>query len=125
MIGINVRSDKAAGRSYADLIVDGRKALESRASDSLRPYVGKRVAIVRTGQGKARAIGAVTVGEPILVDVETFHALQPQHLVPPGSAFDATAPKYLYPMINPERFDVEYPVGFGIVARKVLQGFSK
>jgi hypothetical protein len=120
MLGINVRADIKAGQRYADLIVDGHKALESRASDSLRPYVGKRVAIVRTGQGKAKAIGAVTVGEPILVSVEQFQALQAQHLVPPGSAFDATAPKYLYPMLDPERFDTEFDVAHGIVARRVL-----
>ena len=68
-MGINVASDRKAGRSYADLIVDGHKTLESRNGDSLRPYVGKRVSIVRTGEGKAKAIGEVTIGERIPVQV--------------------------------------------------------
>ena len=55
-IGINVRSDRNV--DYADLIVDGRKRLETRNTDSLRPYVGRRVSIVKTGRGKAMAIGA-------------------------------------------------------------------
>ena len=59
LMGINVASDRKAGRRYADLIVDGHKTLESRNSDTLRPYVGKRVAIVRTGEGPAKAIGEV------------------------------------------------------------------
>jgi len=67
-IGINVRSD--GDIDYASLIVDGKKKYESRKTDSLRPYVGKTVGIVRTGNGPAVAIGQVTIGEPIIVDVE-------------------------------------------------------
>ena len=73
VMGVNVASDRKAGRSYADLIVDGHKTLESRNSDTLRPYVGKRVAIVRTGEGKAKAIGEVTIGEPMVVKIGRAH----------------------------------------------------
>jgi hypothetical protein len=119
-IGINVASDIKAGAKYADLIVDGQKTLESRDTDSLRPYVGKRVAIVRTGEGQAKAIGAATIGEPILVDAKKFRELQNQHLVPEGSKFDIKGGnKYLYPIIDPERFGTEQEVGKGIVARRV------
>ena len=65
-MGINVRSD--GNIDYAGLIIDGQKKYESRQTDSLRPYVGKTVAIVRTGKGPAVAIGQVTVGEPVVVD---------------------------------------------------------
>ena len=121
-MGINVRSDKKAGIRYADEIVDGNKKYETRDSDSLRPYVGKRVAIVRTGEGPAKAIGEVTVGEPIVADQAMFHKMRPHHLVPAGSAFDIKpgSQKYLYPMHNPERFDAEKDVGAGIIARKVM-----
>jgi hypothetical protein len=119
-IGINVASDIKAGAKYADLIVDGQKTLESRDTDSLRPYVGRRVAIVRTGEGQAKAIGAATIGEPILVDAKKFRELQNQHLVPEGSKFDIKGGnKYLYPIIDPERFGTEQEVGKGIVARRV------
>ena len=120
-IGINVNQDGT--NQYADKIVDGKKTLETRASDSLRPYVGKRVAIVRTGDGPAKAIGAVTIGEPIRVSTQKqFDQYRNQTLVPKDSKFDI-APggvKYLYPVENPVRYATELDVGLGIVARKVI-----
>ena len=120
-IGINVNQD--GNNKYADKIVDGKKTLETRASDSLRPYVGKRVAIVRTGEGPAKAIGAVTIGEPIKVTTQKqFDKYRDQSLVPKDSKFDI-APggvKYLYPLENPVRYETERDVGQGIVARKVV-----
>jgi len=119
-MGINVRSD--GNIDYASLIVDGKKKYESRQTDSLRPYVGKTVAIVRTGKGPAVAIGQVTVGEPIVVDSSKFDKMRKQHLVPQGSKFDigADATKYLYPMIDPVRWDDERLVKQkGIIARKI------
>jgi predicted GNAT family acetyltransferase len=119
-MGINVRSD--GNIDYASLIIDGKKKYESRQTDSLRPYVGKTVAIVRTGKGSAVAIGQVTVGEPVVVDAEKFDKMRKLHLVPQGSKFDIgpDATKYLYPMINPVRWDNEKLVKQkGIVARKI------
>jgi hypothetical protein len=119
-MGINVAS--ADGMRFADLIVDGIKTLESRHTDSLRPYVGRRVAIVRTGEGPAKAIGAVTVGEPIQVNAREFHNLRDQHCVPAGSVFDCHySTKWLYPMIDPARFAHEVEVERGIVARKLKE----
>jgi hypothetical protein len=120
LMGINVTTDRKAGRRYADLIVDGHKAYESRNGDTLRPYVGKRVAIVRTGEGPAKAIGEVTVGEPMVVNQKQFRGMEHHHLVPEGSSFDIKTPtKHLYPMHNPVRYEQEYDVGHGIIARKV------
>ena len=119
-MGINVRSD--GNIDYAGLIIDGKKKYESRQTDSLRPYVGKTVAIVRTGKESAVAIGQVTVGEPVVVDAEKFDKMRDQHLVPQGSKFDIDpgATKYLYPMIDPVRWDREKLVKQkGIVARKI------
>lgn len=121
VMGINVATDRKAGVRYADLIVDGHKTLESRNSDTLRPYVGKRVAIVRTGEGPAKAIGEVTIGEPMVVGKKEFRSLEDKHHVPEGSAFDITTPtKHLYPMHNPVRYETERDVGHGIVSRKVV-----
>ena len=120
-IGVNVNQD--GKNQYADKIVDGEKTLETRTSDSLRPYVGKRVAIVRTGDGPAKAIGAVTIGEPIKVTTQKqFDQYRDQTLIPKDSKFDI-APgqtKYMYPMENPVRYSDERDVGQGIVARKVM-----
>jgi hypothetical protein len=119
-IGINVRSD--GNIDYADLIVDGKKKLETRNSDSLRPYVGKRVSIVKTGKGRAYAIGVVTVGEPITADEKKFRKLEKEHLVTAGSKFDIQpgSIKFLYPMIDPKRYERPREVGHGIVSRKVF-----
>ena len=120
-IGINVRSD--GDIDYADLIIDGKKKLETRDTNSLKPYIGKRVAIVKTGKGKAMAIGSVTVGEPIPASVNKFRRLEKFHLVPQGSAFDIkpNSTKYLYPMIDPVRFPKPREVGHGIIGRKVFE----
>ena len=121
-IGINVNQD--GNNKYADKIVDGKKTFETRDTDSLRPYVGQRVAIVKTGEGKAKAIGAVTIGEPILVTSrKDFDKYRNQTLVPKGSRFDIAddGVKYLYPMGNPERYKQEIDVGLGIVSRKLMQ----
>lgn len=121
LMGINVATDRKSGHRYADMIVDGHKTLESRNSDTLRPYVGKRVAIVRTGEGPAKAIGEVTIGEPMVVNKQKFRALEDKHHVPEGSAFDINTPtKHLYPMHDPVRYEQERDVGHGIIARKVI-----
>ena len=119
-IGINVRSDSDI--DYADLIVDGKKKYESRNTNSLRPYVGKTVGIIRTGSGPAVAIGQATIGEPIVADEKKFNKLRKKHLVPKGSKFDinSNGTKYLYPIIDPVRWDDEKLVKQkGIVARKI------
>jgi len=121
-MGINVRTDSKLNIPFADLIVDGQKVYESRKSDSLRPYVNKSMSIVRTGNGPAKAIGSVEIGEPMIVDAKTFREMQDKHLVPEGSMFDieAEGQKYLYPLSNSRRFDQELDVGHGIKARKVI-----
>jgi hypothetical protein len=121
-MGINVRNDAQGGVRYADEIVSGRKQYETRDSDSLRPYVGQRISIVRTGEGQAKAIGEVDIGEPIVVNEQQFNEMRDQHLVPAGSTFDIKpgGVKYLYPVSNPVKYDQEMDVGKGIVARKVL-----
>lgn len=120
-IGINVRSDVEAGIPYADLIVDGIKTYESRESNSLSPYIGKRVGIVKTGEGRAQAIGSVVIGEPIVVDERGFRKLEGEHMVPAGSAFDIKhgQKKYLYPLSDAIRFDKPIDVSHGIVSRKL------
>ena len=121
MLGINIRTDNILGLSYADLIVDGLKRYETRDTNSLKPYIGRCVAIVRTGEGKALAIGTVEIGEPIVVGPAQFRELQALHLVPAGSMFDIKPDgiKYLYPLTNPKRFEPR-PVAHGIIARKVI-----
>ena len=119
--GINVRTDTKSDIPYADLIINGEKTLETRDTDSLRPYVGQRMSIVKTGEGEAKAIGSAVIGEPREVDLEEFRSLQDQHKVPEGSQFDIKqgSKKFVYPMSSPIKYDEPQMVGKGIVARKV------
>ena len=125
MMGINVKSDVKFGKRYADLMVDGNKKYETRDSNSLKPYIGRRMAVIRTGEGTAKAIGHWTVGEPIVVDNEKeFRAREHEHLVPNGSTFDIKKgqKKYLYPVIDPQRWEEEKDVArHGIIARKLIE----
>ena len=119
-IGINVRCDGSI--DYAGLIISGFKTMESRNSNSLRAYIGKRVAIVRTGQGKALAIGEITIGEPLTVNELDFRMMFDSHLVPENSRFDIEPgnTKFLYPLLNPTRYEQPLNVGLGIVSRKII-----
>lgn len=118
MIGINVKNTDVA---FADLIVDGIKTIETRDSKSLHPYIGKTVAIVRTGQGKAYAIGQVKiVGFTVATDQCTFDDAYKQHLVKKDSIFYIKDAKYMYHLTDAVRYETPKPVGLGIVSRKVL-----
>ncbi|MHC4640111.1 MAG: LPD38 domain-containing protein [Planctomycetota bacterium] len=118
--GINVRNE--GENRFADQIVDGDKKFETRNTNSLKGQVGKRMAIIRTGEGQAQAIGEVTVGDPVVVNSKSeWDALRNKHLVPDTSEYAFTGQKYLYPMIDPIRYDVATPVTTqGIVTRRVL-----
>lgn len=120
MLGINVRADNEI--DYADLIVNGVKHYETRNSDSLKAYVGRRVGIVRTGKGKAACIGSAIIGAPIVVNEKQFRMLQHKHLVPENSAYDITpgGVKYLYPITKPQKFTIHLPVKHGIVSRQII-----
>lgn len=124
--GINVRTDNET--NYAELIVSGQKQYESRDTDSLRPYVGKRVGIIETGSGPAKLVGYATVGEPVEVGETEFAGSREQHLVPEGSRFDIKPgqTKFLYEMIEPEPLSqpVDVSSSRGIVARNIA-GFDK
>lgn len=122
MMGINVRTDSRAGIDYAGLIVTGRKTLETRATGSLSAYVGRRVAIVRTGAGPARAIGSVRIVGAYAVDGPRFRELETLHAVPAGSLYDVPAGglKWCYALSEPRVYAKPRRVARGIVARRVL-----
>ena len=119
-LGINIAVDKN-GTDYADLIVSGTKKFESRETASLKPYVGKRVGIVRTGAGPAEVIGSVEIGQPIEVNEKQFNQLRDQHLVAEDSSFNIKKgqTKFLYPMMNPISTPAQKVTSKGIVARAV------
>lgn len=119
MMGINVRSTKAI--DYAGLIVNGTKTLETRETNSLKPYIGKRVGIIRTGRGKAQLIGFVTIGRPIEVNQREFGMLFMEHLVPMNSEFDCKLgkTKFCYPLRDPQLHPPTDVDSKGIIARQI------
>ena len=121
-LGINVAVDPRNGTDYACLIVSGTKRFESRETASLKPYVGKRVGIVRTGAGRpAEVIGSVEIGQPIEVNEKQFYQLRDRHLVAEDSLFNIKKgqTKFLYPMIDPISTNPRKVSSKGIVARAV------
>ena len=119
MMGINIRTDKQANRRYADLILDGLKTLESRNRPTLKCYEGKRMGIIRTGEGRARLIGYVTVGKGFEVSAEEFRRLEDQHCVPESSEHDVVQSKWLYPMLDPQRCEEVEVFSKGMIARRI------
>lgn len=119
MIGINVNSKHHA---FADMIVRGIKTIETRECMSLHPYIGKRVAIVETGKGKAKVLGSVTVtGCEWVGDAHAFDAYADMHRVDKDSEYYISSKgKYLYFLADAEQYDGrDFIVGKGIVARNV------
>lgn len=118
VMGININCKT---QDFVGQILRGEKLVETRRTQSLRPYVGKRVGIVRTGLGQAMLVGYATVGEPIRYSsVEQFNADYRRHLVSAASSH-ACGPdgKYGYPLLDVEPITPEPIYSRGIVARKI------
>lgn len=119
--GINVRDGKDI--SYAELICKGLKKVETRNSNSLKPYIGQRVRIVRTStkNKKAQIIGEVTIGTPIIYSCENeFLTNYNLHLIDRSSEFwiQPDEVKYGYPIEKPTLYNSPYPpTSRGLIAR--------
>lgn len=89
---------------YASAIVGGYKNIETRNRNVLWQLEGERVAVVRTRRGKKpTVIGFVDVVGKQFYSVDKFHECFSQHLVPPGSKYDAVGKgKWVYYLANPE-----------------------
>lgn len=101
-IGVNINDSEYP---WTQMILQGKKTVETRNSDSLRPHVGDRVGIVRTGKGQATLVGYCTIGEPkVYRSNEEFRADQQAHQVPAGSMFDIPPGqvKFGYPLTDVE-----------------------
>ena len=60
-MGININDSEAP---YTEMILDGDKTIETRRTNSLDPYVGEEVGIIRTGKGPATLVGFMDIGKP-------------------------------------------------------------
>jgi hypothetical protein len=119
-IGINI-NDKV--HDFTGQILRGEKTIETRNTNSLKSYIGKRVGIIRTGKGKAYLVGYCSVGEPKVYRNEVeFRKDYSKHLVEKGSKFDIREGgiKYGYPLYDIEALDEPRLItSRGIISRKI------
>jgi hypothetical protein len=119
-IGINI-NDKI--QDFTGQILRGEKTIETRNTNSLKSYIGKKVGIIRTGKGKAYLVGYATIGDPIIYKTEEeFRKDYNKHLVERGSKFDIPKGgiKYGYPLFDVILLDEPKLItSRGIVSRKI------
>jgi hypothetical protein len=117
-IGININDSE---QDFTGQILSGAKTTETRVTDSLRPYVGKTVGIVRTGKGKATLVGTMKVGEPkFYKSKKEFDKDFEKHRVGEGSShYIGHEGKYGYPLSEVKKVRPVVLDSKGIVARVV------
>jgi hypothetical protein len=107
--GFNVKSEP--DMPFADLILSGRKTIETRAKPTLNSLVGRRVKLIETtGKGSGKVKGEVTVGEPKFYKTKAeFDADFDKHFVQDSSEFAfSEAGKWGYPMEDPVIYQEPY-----------------
>jgi len=116
--GVNI-NDKV--QPFTDQILSGQKTIETRRTNSLRPYIGQRVGIIRTGRGKAMLVGFAVIGEPIFYGTKAeFSADFARHQVGDKSKFGfKRGGKFGYPLTMVTRCKPQPVFSRGIVARKL------
>ena len=118
VMGINI-NDRT--QPFTADILSGAKTIETRATDSLRPYVGRRVGLVRTGVGPAILVGFATIGPPVRYETPAeFRADYRRHRVRSGSEYDCGAGgRYGYPLTDVRPCRPRAVHSRGIVARRI------
>jgi hypothetical protein len=117
-MGVNINDDVAP---WTDMILAGKKTIETRNTPSLNAYIGKRVGIVRTGKKKkATLVGYCVIGKPIKYETaEDFNKDANKHHVGPDNELFNNGVKYGYPLTNVEKCEPKEIETKGIVARQI------
>lgn len=106
--GININDSK---QDFTSQILSGAKTVETRKArwsrnqgkyiGSLDSLIGKRVALVRTGKGKATIVGYATVGTPtVYKNKDEFDKAYKKHLVSSESDYYIDGVKLGYPLTD-------------------------
>lgn len=116
--GFNINDKEQA---FTEMILAGLKTEETRKSHSLDSLIGKTVAIVRTGRGKAVIVGTCTIdGFTEYRNEEDWSAAYNRHRVERGSKYDFTGFKVGYILRDVERLAEPVPCkSRGIVIRNI------
>jgi len=87
MMGININCKH---QDFIGQILNGNKVIETRNTPSLNPYIGQRIGLIRTGQGKATLEGYATItGKIVYYNKLSFDSHFNLHLV------DCNSPYYI------------------------------
>lgn len=117
MMGININCKH---QDFIDEILTGLKTIETRQTNSLKPYVCKRVGLIKTGCGQATLMGYATITSVVVADSPTlFRKYENQHRIAQGSPYDIKTIKYLYELTDVERCEPKEIYTKGIVARQI------
>lgn len=118
MKGININCKYSP---FVDMILAGQKTIETRATKSLHPYLGQRVGLIETGNGKAMLKGYAKISSYKEYTTSAEWAADiGAHRVDPGSAYDWTGYKVGYMLTDIEELQQPVPVSSrGIIAREV------
>lgn len=116
--GLNIND--STGTWTSDILC-GNKTIETRNQNNLKSLVGKPIGVIQTGTGKARVVGIIKLGKPIMyTTLAHFRKDEDKHLVKAGSTFDWKGIKYGYPIEVIVGSMIPIPVNsFGIVTRKI------
>ncbi len=116
--GFNINDREQA---FTEQILDGIKTEETRKTHSLDCLIGKRVAIIRTGKGKAVIVGTCVIsGCHEYRNRDEWNAAYNRHRVERRSRFDFTGRKVGYILTEVERLESPLPVkSKGIVIRNI------
>lgn len=97
------------GVKYAQLIVSGKKLIETRARNMLLPLVGERVAIVSTRKGhKPMVVGYANVQNYAFCPVTMLDMWRNETMIPKGDTYDnlgwrdGRQGKWFYELYNAE-----------------------
>ena len=116
-MGVNINDSEAP---YTEMILDGEKTIETRRTNSLDPYVGEEVGIIRTGKGPAELVGFMDIEKPKQYkNSQEFDRDRQQHRVPKGSKEDKEGKSVGYPLTDVERTKPKEIHSRGYIAREI------
>lgn len=118
MIGININCKH---QDFIDEILNGIKTIETRNTNSLKPYIGKRVGLIKTGCGKATLMGYARIGKIVRMvnSKEVFDHYYQWHRVNKDSPYYIKERKFMYQLYDIERCEPKLVESKGIIGRQI------
>ena len=121
MMGININCKH---QDFIAQILSGEKIIETRNTYSLNPYMGKRIGLIRTGQGKATLEGYATItGQIVYYNKLSFDSHYNLHLVGSNSPYyiKESSIKVGYILEDVIAIEPQLVSSRGIIARNIGQ----